>query len=230
MELRLGFMSNKELALWFGMSITTITKKKAIYLAKLVEYCDFKPVYGGIEVKTIYKSFYCKNKNYQIVDDNFDTTWDPSGLDTCSNVAAQIYSAHKEELTVKETTTYAHVRQARNERYGKPMVGTGRKGTCEYVWCKKENGKPVFLTPEEEALKRKLLSQCFAGADEKAVMIQNMIKSGEITKEEAWQYYSDIMDLPNNYEGFLREFLQATGIQLIKGTLIHDELQFDAAT
>ena len=54
-----------------------------------------------------------------------------------------------------------------------------------------------------------------------------MIKSGEITKEEAWQYYSDILDLPNNYEGFLREFYMQTGVQLIKGTLVHNELQFD---
>ena len=227
MELKLGIMKMNELADWFGLSTSTLSKAKAKYMKKLEEYCEFTQIYGGVKITKIHKKFYTKNKSYQIVRQEFCDTWSENGLDSCRRVASEIYSKHANEITVKEDTTYMHARQVRNELYGKPMIGQGEKGTCEYIWCKKENGKLVFLSPEEEEIKKKLLFKYFATANEKTVMVQTMIDNKELTKEEAWEYYSQIINLPAYYEIFLKDFRDQTGVQLIKGTLIHNELRFE---
>jgi hypothetical protein len=46
-----------------------------------------------------------------------------------------------------------------------------------------------------------------------------MVNRGEIKKEDAWEYYEEIMSLPRNYAAFLAEFRYRTGITLIKGTV-----------
>ena len=92
------------------------------------------------------------------------------------------------------------------------MVSRGSRGTSTKIWCKKdESGKPIFLSPEEEEIKNKLLKKWFATADEKTVLVSEMVRSGEITSAEAWQYYSDIMHLPNSYAGFVKDFKMETG-------------------
>ena len=86
-ELKLGKVSNAELVEWFGSTANSFSKKKKSWLKKLEEYCEFKPLDGGVEITKIHKYFYTKNKNYQIVKDNFCSVWDESGLDTCKHVA-----------------------------------------------------------------------------------------------------------------------------------------------
>jgi hypothetical protein len=108
----------------------------------------------------------------------------------------------------------------RNELYGKPMSGIpGTEGTCFYVWCKKlPDGRLAYLSDEEQEIKTKLLKKYFSTADEKTAMVQTMVENGEISKEEAWQYYSKIINLPANYSNFMFDFKKQTGIQLVRGT------------
>lgn len=86
-ELRLGKITNIELAEWFGTTEKQISHKKKQFLDKLEDYCVFKPIRGGIEIKIIIKPFYVKNKNYQIAKDQFNNYWSETGLDTCTHVA-----------------------------------------------------------------------------------------------------------------------------------------------
>ena len=225
-ELKLGKITNAELAEWFGTTLKQIEHRKKQYLEKLKEYCEFKPVWGGVEIIEIYKFFYVKNKNYQIVLENFEKYWSPSGLDTCSHVGDQIYLEHQDELTTQLNTTQKHVVQVRNELYGKPFdeIG-GPKGKCKYVWCKKdETGTPQFLTEEEEAIKKDLLTKWFGATSEKTILVQEMIRKNEITETEAWQVYSKMLSLPTSYQGFLGEFKKRTNVTLIRGTLIDNKL------
>lgn len=220
-ELKLGKISNAELADWFETSEKNLSNRKKMFLEKLQEYCDFKPYRGGVEVFKINKFFYCKNKNYQIVYDNFDSAWDPSGLDTCSRVGSQIYQEHKDELTVQESTTIKHTLQVRNTKYSKPFSEEpGPEGRCWYVLSKKINGRAVALSDEEELKKKQLLSKWFGSAEEKTVIVNMMIENGEISEQEAWSYYKSVMRLPKSYSGFMFEFKKETGIQLVKGTNI----------
>ena len=146
--------------------------------------------------------------------------WDPSGLDSCSRIADEICSVHTEEEVGKPTTVYDKTRAVRNELYGKPMSGVpGTDGTCSYVWAKKlPNGRLSYLSEEEEEIKKQLMKKYFSTTDEKTVMVQSMIESGELTKEEAWQYYSKMLNLSRDYSNFMFDFKAQTGIQLVRGT------------
>ena len=227
-ELRLGKISNEELAEWFLITPKNLSSHKGRYLKKLEEYCAFTPYRGGVEVTEIYKYTYSKNKNLQIVREEFDSSWSSTGLDTCTRVASSIYVKRSNDLTVQVSTTARHVSQIRDEKYGKPFSEKGGpEGHCIYILCKKDdNGQPIFLTEEEEAIKKKLLKKWLGNADEKTLLVKELISKGELSKEEAWSYYSDIINLPRAYTGFMGDFKAETGVQLIRGTLIDKELKF----
>jgi hypothetical protein len=106
-ELKLGRITNKELVEWFGTTEIQINRKKKYWLKILEEYCDFEPIYGGVYINKIHKPYYVKNKNLQIVKEEFEEAWDESGLDSCLRVSEEIYYKRQEEFTVKETTVYA---------------------------------------------------------------------------------------------------------------------------
>ena len=60
MKLKLGKMTSKELAKWFGRSYNTYKNKIDYYLDILSEYCDFEKIYGGVDIKEIYIEEYDK--------------------------------------------------------------------------------------------------------------------------------------------------------------------------
>lgn len=220
-ELKLGKVTNAELASWFDTTESNLSHKKKKFLEKLKTYCEFKLYRGGVEIIKIYKPFYIKNQNYKIVEENFDNYWDESGLDTCAHVGSQIYEDFHNQLTVKENTTIKHTAQVRDAKYNKPSGDdVGPEGKCYYVLCKKDGEKPVWLNSEQDKIKQELLNKWFKGADEKTVIVQDMINSGEITEEGAWKTYSNLMKLPKSYPGFMAEYKKRTGIQLIRGTFI----------
>lgn len=224
-ELKLGKVTNQELAEWFNATVNSITKKKQQWLKVLQEYCEFTPVYGGVIITKIYKPFYTKNMNLKIVQEEFNEVWDKSNLDSCKRVSEEIYEKRQKDFTVAESTIYHQTRQTRDEFYGKPMLGQGSKGTCYYVWCKKnKNGKLEYLSEEEEQIKKKLMEQYFSTADEKTIMVQQMIENNEITEQEAWGYYSELLKLPHNYRAFMTAFKKETGINLIKGTVLENQI------
>lgn len=204
-------------------------KKKKELLKKLEEYCDFEPCYGGIIVHKIYKPCYVANPDLAIVREEFSEVWDKSGLDSCSRVSEEIYEKRYEDLRNKQTTIYNKTIQVRNEFYGKPMCGIGSKGTCKYVWCKKnkDTGRLEYLSEEEEKIKLELMASYFATTDEKTILVQEMINRNELTEEEAWSYYSKITNLSHNYMAFMTAFKERTGITLIRGTEIENMLFFE---
>lgn len=221
-ELKLGKVTLDELASWFYINKTNLSKHKKKFMKTLTEYCDFEPIYGGVIINKIYESTYVKNPNLKIVLDNIDKVWCGTGLDTCSHVGKQIYQEHEQELTVAESTTINHTAQARNKKWGKPNSEEGGpEGKCSYMLCRKDNkGKPIYLTSEQEQIKQQLLKKWFGDADEKTVIIQMMIDNEEIKPEEAWEHYSSLLRLPKSYPGFMKEFKDLTGVQLIRGTQV----------
>lgn len=221
-ELKLGFVTNAELASWFGTSTSNLSHKKKNFLKKLSDYCEFQNCRGGITITKIIQSFYVKNQNYKIVEDNYDKYWSSSGLDTCAHVGGKIYADYYDKITVQESTTIKHTAQVRNAKFNKPFSEEpGPCGKCTYLLCKKnEQGQLVWLSAEEETIKQQLFTKYFGSAEEKTILVNMMVENGEITTEEAWDKYSSLMKLPKNYSNFMYEFKQLTGVQLIKGTLV----------
>lgn len=69
MELKLGKMTSRELAKWFGVSYNSYHGKIPFYLRKLEDFAEFEPVYGGVIIKEIYIATY--NKKLAMEDDIF---------------------------------------------------------------------------------------------------------------------------------------------------------------
>ena len=228
MELRVGLMTNSELAEWFGVKPASFRNHKPKKLEELKKYADFELKGTRIYIKEIYGSkVYIKRQDYSIVKEEFTQVYNKSKIDTASNVSKKIYNKRKNDLTIKESTTYEYTREARNELYGKPFVGKGKLGTCRYIWVKKlDEGKYERFNDEEEAMYKKLLLKYFKNTDSKAMFVKDMIKRGEVTKEEAWDVYDEIANLEFGFMNFKAEMEEAIGYPIVRVTEIENQINW----
>lgn len=165
MELKLGKMTSKELAAWFGISYGSFRNKKTEKLKELTFYCSYELVYGGITISNIFIKEYLKpTPAYAFIKANFLKHWHKSMLDTCARVGSEMYYTYKDtELKgLKESTIKAYVAKARLEMFG--HVYQNDYGTDRY--CHPE---PVVDNHWEEAEQlseeqMKLYKQCLQEA------------------------------------------------------------------
>ncbi len=228
--LHLGKMTVKELAKWFGVTESYMSKNKKSKIEKeLGTFAEYRLVYGGVEIIKIKEPYYDKQfmKNKGIIFQHFDENWNENGLDTCKNVADKIFYKYGNQLTIKDTTTYNYVIDARNEYYGKPFKDLGKFGKCQYVWCKEDiigdDGIVVYtpLTEDELAIKEKMMKQYFGSNEEKDIMIAEMVHQGEISKEEAYDLMTEYRGLnKKGFGSFMKALGEAIGATVVKGTLI----------
>ena len=229
MELKLGQMTNQELAQWFDITVKSFTNTKKKRLEELKYFADFYENKGKVVITKIINPVYSKRvtTNYEKVKDKIDEVWSSDGLDTCTRVGNEIYEQLTKEdndFNLQDTTVIAYTRKGRNELYGRPFVGGGQIGNCIYLWCKRDRktGRYSFLTPEEQEIKQKLQTKYFGDATEKQILVKGMIESGEISKEEAWQVLEELTNMnTGNFMGFLSELQAILGCQVIKGTLVN---------
>ena len=222
-------MTNAELAEWFGIKPNSFRNTKTQKLEELKRFAEFEVEKTKVRITKIYKSVYVKKKSadYSIVKEEFTQVYNKSKIDTASNVSKKIYNKRKSDLTIKESTTYEYTREARNELYGKPFVGKGTLGTCRYIWVKKlDEGKYERFNDEEEAMYKKLLLKYFKNSDDKAMFVKDMIKRGEVTKEEAWDVYDEIANLEFGFMNFKAEMEEFVGCTIVRATEIEDQLDF----
>lgn len=229
MELKLGKITSKELAEWFGLSYGAYRNAKKEKLGELADYADFEEIYGGVLIKKIRGgTTYLKEgrKSREIVLKAFDEEWSENGIDTCSNVAIKIYDKHRNELAIAPATTYNYTIEARNELYGKPFGADGKLGNCHYIWVKatdQEDGTKILelFNEEEEKIKKELMNKYFSTDAEKEVMVAEMVNRGELTKEEAYDTLVEMKHLNNaGFMAFKAELEEKIGYPVLKGTYI----------
>ena len=222
-------MTNAELAEWFGIKPNSFRNTKTQKLEELKRFAEFEVEKTKVRITKIYKSVYVKKKSadYSIVKEEFTQVYNKSKIDTASNVSKKIYNKRKNDLTIKESTTYEYTRAARNELYGKPFVGCGEKGVCRYIWAKQiGDGQYERFNETEQAIYKRLLVKYFKGADEKTIFVRDMIKRGEITEEEAWGVYEDMMNLEQGFMNFKIEMEEAIGYPIVRVTEIENQINW----
>ena len=222
-------MTNAELAEWFGIKPNSFRNTKTQKLEELKRFAEFEVEKTKVRITKIYKSVYVKKKSadYSIVKEEFTQVYNKSKIDTASNVSKKIYNKRKNDLTIKESTTYEYTRAARNELYGKPFVGCGERGVCRYIWAKQiSEGQYERFNDTEQAIYKKLLVKYFKGADEKTIFVRDMIKRGEITEEEAWGVYEDMMNLEQGFMNFKIEMEEAIGYPIVRVTEIENQINW----
>lgn len=232
MQLRLGIMTNKELAEWFGIGANSFTNHRKKKLEELRNFAEFEELRGKVNITKIIMPIYTKlgSKAYQRIKDEVDKEWSEDGLDSCSRVSLKIEEKLKNELTIAPGTIYNYTRQSRNELYGVPFQERGSIGSCVYLWCKKTgegiNTEYALLTPEEEELKQTLIKKYFGDATEKQIIVKGMVEMGEIRKEEAWSVLEELTGMNNNnFIMFLSELQAKIGCQIVRGTLVDRDVE-----
>ena len=149
MELKIGKMTNKELAEWFGLKPESFTRMKKKKLEELKEFCFFDEIYGGVNITAIINPTYIKNsqKIRQIYEQGFEELHQP--IDTVSNINDKIYEKYYDKLPTLSSAAsgYHYAIEVRNANYGIPFKGNGKKGNCYYLWCKVEqrNNEYYFI-------------------------------------------------------------------------------------
>ena len=220
-------MSNNDLAEWFQIKPGSFRNTKAKKLEELKKYAEYEIQGAKVLITKVIEPKFIKKKDYSIVREEFTQVYNESKIDTASNVSKKIYNKRKSDLSIKESTTYEYTREARNELYGKPFVGKGKLGTCRYIWVKKlDEGKYERFNDEEEAMYKKLLLKYFKNTDSKAMFVKDMIKRGEVTKEEAWDVYDEIANLEFGFMNFKAEMEEFVGCTIVRATEIEDQLHF----
>lgn len=226
MELKLGIMSNAELAQWFGITENSFKNSKKKKLEELKLFAEFEEIKGKINIIKILEPVYSKQqgKTLKRVVEKIDTVWNEDGLDSCTRVGYEICELlSKEGLVRKPDTIVAYTRQGRNELYGKPFLEEGRLGKCIYIWCKRnpDTGEYSLLNEEEQAIKQQLQTKYFGDATEKQILVKGMVEAGEISKEEAWDVLEEMTNMrTGNFMAFLGEIQKILHCQVVRGTLV----------
>lgn len=229
MELTVGIWNNKQLSEWFGLtnpkSFTNNKKKK---LKELHYFAEFYEEKGKVVITKVLNPIYSKQLgvNLKKVIDKVDETWSDDGLDTCTRVGnkiCQLLSKEDANFNLKSTTVVNYTRKGRNELYGKPFTDGGEIGHCIYIWCKRDpnTGDYSFLTDEEQRIKESIQTKYFGNATEKQILVKDMVDSGEITKEEAWEILEELTNMKTGqFKMFLAELQATLGCQVVKGTFV----------
>lgn len=223
--LKLGIVTNKELAQWFGISPSTFSKYKESKLRQLGAYADYQLVGNKqfkVKINKIYQDTYYKkgSEAYETIKGKLNDTWSETGLDSCKRVCKQILN--QVSLDITPGTAYKYTLKSRNDLFGKPFQQAGTLGSCRYMWCKKnDEGRLEPLTQEEEKIKSELIKKYFGDASDKQIIVTAMVEAGEITKEQAWDILTSMTNMRGyNFVGFLRELQLTLGCKVIKGTMV----------
>lgn len=224
-QLKLGLMSWRELSIWFGLKPDTLTKhpkSKAKRLRALAGFADFHlDEKGRVIIDEIYTPEY--NKAYEIIERNFETTWDKSMIDTCANVGKQIYN--KEETLrsqISISTAKNYTNKVKIEKYGHNFLNDyGSKGHCRHIWIDPSTDEP--LTKDQLTILKLCAKNAYGQADETLAAIEHSYRNGEISLREKRQSLANI-DTSEGYDKFEEGLLKNLGFFPIKKTLlINDE-------
>lgn len=196
MELKIGKMSSKELAQWFGISYGTLRNRKKVYIEKLGYFCDFTPVYGGVEITEIRTPIYSKNLADKDAQDYLEEikkcTETQDGLSTISGMSRKFIREKKSNTSLDATKR--RLSKISKELFGNPkdLISYGKAGSREYVWAIKVDDYNGYrlMTPKENDQFNSIISQSYSSSPEKVKKLKLLEKSlerDEITKDEFFE-------------------------------------------
>lgn len=221
--LRLGKMSSKEVAEWFGISKKTYSNTMSKYLNKLKDYADFKQYRGGVEILEIRYSEYIKNYNFA------DGEYFNKEIERCSKEQDCLASisgiARKAKVEVEELKDLSNSQLERRfsdvalTHYGEYGDSEGGlTGVREREWAIKLGDYNEYraLSEEEYQLFVKIASIFYSKDAEKLIQkkkLEKQLKKGEISVKT----YFDSVEMYNldSFPDILQEFKAQTGYSIV---------------
>ena len=186
-ELKLGKMTQKELAEWFGVTYSTFKtnpKTKAKRMEILKYFADYHMVKSTVYIDKIHIPTY--SKAFDIVKTEFPKTWHKNGIDTCSRVGKEIYNKNIEVSSqVQLATTQVYTCRVKKELYGRNHIKEcGTKGYSEYIWGKiLPGGQCEELSPEEKEIVKECSQESYGKTlSDKVALLADAFNKHEITE------------------------------------------------
>ena len=226
MELKIGKMTNADIAAWMGISEKSFKNQKQERLNQLEHYANFHTEAGKIIIDEVLDPVYNKKAGsplYNRVQELTEKTWSKNGLDMCSRVAEEIFPVVQEEnLTDSFPTTYSYTVKSKNELWGSATKKTrGSKVMCEYRWSKlNKDGKPVPLTKKEMETFHNVANKVFGNLEDKTLFVLDLMNKGQIKKEEVGEKLEELTQAQSNYPKFLKMAEHELGFKVYRGTQI----------
>lgn len=171
-ELRLGKMTEAEIAEWRGVTEASLHKNFSKYEKEFEEYCSFVRYkegrkYAGIDIKEIYNEIIYINKgskDYERMKEFIPNHIKENPSITTGTWMAICYLEKYPDAKIQQSTASVYARQICKEWYPKEGIINSltsnrkgnEKGYYERVVGLSFDGKPRLLTKEEEQLKEQL--------------------------------------------------------------------------
>lgn len=237
MQLHEGYMSLKDLSIWFGLKPNTLRNSsfeaKQKKIEKLKNFCDFHFENNKLYIDTIYISEY--SKAYDVIEKNYLKEWglviDPQTrqvnwqrdlkVDTCTRVGKVMWKKYPEARQVKESTAIAYVGSVRRADYGNSYQKLGgTKGYCQVVYVNEDD--TGLLNEEEVKVVKECRQEAYKDVNERRNMLDEALAVGEISQQKWSKAIGDVdtKDAFGEYQELLLEklgFIPIRRTQLVDG-------------
>ena len=226
-SLKLGFMSNEEIANWAQISLKYLLKTRKAWCEKqLSKYAKHELTRGGVEILEIIEPIYGTTAKKE-VEKNFSKCWGNSGhnIDTCKNACRKIQKVLNNKVDVADATIYSYVCLTKRELYGVPKKYEGSIGESYFVYCKLVNEEYAPFNEEEEKIKKELAKKYLCSNSDKIIDLK-AVKAAYQNGEIEWQDYEKAIDEIVDYElgwlAFQEAFEKAIGYPTAFATYLQD--------
>ena len=238
MELKEGYMTLKELSIWFGLKPDTIgkskpsSKEKRLKLLKTYAEYHFEGKRLYID-RVIYPTY---TKAFEIIDEEMPKRWgkikDKNGqinevlykerIDTCARVGEDIWRNIKEVHTqISLNTAKVYTNNSKVKHYGhNHLADRGDLGRSEYIWTNERGTAP--LNEEELKILKECAATAYGNVDVLIAAIDDDYKNGILTKEERDAAVGAI-ETADSYDLFVNLVINRLGYYPKKRTQLIDE-------
>ena len=227
-ELQMGFMSNEQLAAWFGVAKDTLRKKKKAMLIRLGNFADFDIIHGGVVINQIYCKVYGVDV-YPRIKELLPEYWSLTGLDTSRRVAIAMKTRlDLEGYESSDATIYQYVCRARRELYGDAKTGTpGPLGRSEHELARYNTltYEALPLTSEQWEMIEQITKATFNISPPQ--VIANGLKALQETKDTtiSKKEMENILTHGNNFATWKNNLETALGFSIVNATRIYRDIE-----
>lgn len=224
-ELKLGKVSTKELAEWFGIAYGTLRNTKKKRLLELNNYCDFIENGKGIKVKEIYFPKY--DKGYAKDDEVYlrEVKASNEHISSIAGIARKLKNFDEDYSDLSVRQIERRMCKAGVRAFGvTSSIEYGEYGSREYVWAIKINNynKYRHLTEKEDEIFSKLILDYYSNKETIDLVKKSLLLDMQFAEEESMtkEEYLRINKVCGYdfYQTVIRKFKETTGEQLVRGT------------
>lgn len=206
-ELMVGVLTNQEFATWRGVKVNSLSRNKKRYLEELSKFAEYHLEGRRIIIDRVLEPKFIKKfeEIYQKTLEIIPQVINKNGYDNGTSINDKVFAR------------YAEARYPFTLRGIKELYPDRVKTWLVKDW---ESGDVRPMTDEERGIYKECFREFFGDAEDKTLLVEDMIAEGEISKEQAWDRYRKLLGLNKaSYFTFLKEVGKRMGIAgiLVKG-------------